>query len=193
MRAIRHTAAAVALGGLLALAAAPAVLADPESGGDGDAYEVAVGVEAGNIDYNDTPQAPDQGTTVSVGGDSNLGVPQPELGRVPATGSDGIFSIDLSGPQPGVTFDGAPAPTGSASTSAAPADAAPADGSAEAAPVEGSAEAAPAEGEAPPVPTCADYPSWYDAQLALESTSDPALASSLDPDGNGIACEEVMS
>lgn len=188
MRAIRHSAAAVALGGLLALAAAPAALADPNSGGDGDAYEVAVGVEAGNIDYNNTPQAPDQGTTVAVGGDSNLGVPQPELGRVPATGSDGIFSIDLSGPNPGVTFDGAPAPSGPASTSAAPAD-----GSSEAAPADGSAEAAPAEGEAPPVPSCADYPSWYDAQLALESTGDAALISSLDPDGNGIACEETMS
>lgn len=194
MHAIRHSAAAVALGGLLALAAAPAVLADPTSGSDGDAYKVAVGVESGNIDYNDTPQAPDQGTTVSVGGDSNLGVPQPELGRVPATGSDGIFSIDLSGPQPGVTFDGAPAPTGSVST-AAPTDgsAAPAEGAAAAAPTEGSAEAAPTEGDAPPVPTCADYPSWYDAQVALESTADAALASSLDPDGNGIACEEAMS
>lgn len=192
MRAIRHSAAAVALGGLLVLAAAPAALADPTSGGD--AYKVAVGVENGNIDYNDTPQAPDQGTTVSVGGDSNLGVPQPELARVPATGSDGIFSIDLSGPEPGVTFDGAPAPAASAST-AAPADGsvAPADGSAETAPAEATADAAPAEGEAPPVPTCADYPSWYDAQLALESAADAALASSLDPDGNGIACEEAMS
>ncbi len=192
MRAIRHSAA-LALGGLLALAATPAVLADPNSGGDGNAYEVAVGVEAGDIDYNDTPQAPDQGTTVSVGGDSNLGVPQPELGRVPATGSDGFFSIDLSGPQPGVVLDNPPAPAPAASSAPADGSAPPTDGSADAAPAEGSAEAAPAEGEAPAAPTCADYPSWYDAQLALESTADAALASSLDPDGNGIACEDAMS
>ena len=31
------------------------------------------------------------------------------------------------------------------------------------------------------VATCADYPTWYDAQLALESSVDPALTASLDP------------
>lgn len=173
MRYVRPLAVA-ALGGLLALAAAPAALADP--GSDGESREVAVGVETGNIVYDDTPQAPDQGTTVAVGGDSNLGVPQPELGRVPATG-DGIFGLDVE--PSGVAVDlGAPAASAPA-TDPAPAEAAP-------------SEAAPAEGEAPATPTCADYPSWYDAQIALESAGDPALASSLDPDGNGIACEEGM-
>lgn len=56
---------------------------------------------------------------------------------------------------------------------------------------EGEPAAAPAS-EAPAVPTCANYPTWYDAQLALESATDAALVSSLDPDGNAIACEEVM-
>ncbi len=56
---------------------------------------------------------------------------------------------------------------------------------------EGEPAAAPAS-EAPAVPTCGDYPTWYDAQLALESATDAALVSSLDPDGNTIACEEVM-
>lgn len=56
---------------------------------------------------------------------------------------------------------------------------------------EGEPAAAPAS-EAPAVPTCGDYPTWYDAQLALESATDSALVSSLDPDGNAIACEEVM-
>ncbi len=46
--------------------------------------------------------------------------------------------------------------------------------------------------DAAPVATCADYPTWYDAQLALESSVDPVLIASLDPDGNTIACEEVM-
>jgi hypothetical protein len=48
------------------------------------------------------------------------------------------------------------------------------------------------DADAAPVATCADYPTWYDAQLALESSVDPALIASLDPDGNTIACEEVM-
>jgi hypothetical protein len=48
------------------------------------------------------------------------------------------------------------------------------------------------ETDAAPVATCADYPTWYDAQLALESSVDSALNASLDPDGNTIACEEYM-
>lgn len=40
--------------------------------------------------------------------------------------------------------------------------------------------------------SCTDYPTWYDAQLALESTVDAAEIASLDPDGDAIACEEVM-
>jgi hypothetical protein len=43
---------------------------------------------------------------------------------------------------------------------------------------------------------CGSYGSWYDAQLAYEAAgltdADPALVSALDPDGDGIACEEVM-
>ncbi|MCC7023572.1 MAG: excalibur calcium-binding domain-containing protein [Thermomicrobiales bacterium] len=42
------------------------------------------------------------------------------------------------------------------------------------------------------VQTCGDFPTWYDAQLALESSVDPALNASLDPDGDAIACEEEM-
>ena len=46
------------------------------------------------------------------------------------------------------------------------------------------------------VPTCDDYASWYDAQLAYEAAgttdADPALVSSLDPDADGIACEDGM-
>ncbi|MGI9254447.1 MAG: hypothetical protein ACR2J8_11925, partial [Thermomicrobiales bacterium] len=39
------------------------------------------------------------------------------------------------------------------------------------------------------VATCADFGSWYDAQVALENSTDPALIESLDPDYNGVACE----
>jgi hypothetical protein len=44
----------------------------------------------------------------------------------------------------------------------------------------------------PAVSACTDYPTWYDAQLALESSVDPAQMAALDPDGNTIACEEEM-
>lgn len=43
-----------------------------------------------------------------------------------------------------------------------------------------------------PVQTCADFPTWYDAQLALESSIDPPQQRELDPDGDTIACEEYM-
>lgn len=42
------------------------------------------------------------------------------------------------------------------------------------------------------IPVCADYPTWYDAQLALESATDEYVIGSLDPDGDTIACEDVM-
>src|SRR5919112_435264 len=42
---------------------------------------------------------------------------------------------------------------------------------------------------APQVQTCADFPTWYDAQLALESSIDPTQQVELDPDGDTIACE----
>lgn len=45
---------------------------------------------------------------------------------------------------------------------------------------------------APAVQTCADFPTWYDAQLALESSIDATQQRELDPDGDTIACEEYM-
>lgn len=39
---------------------------------------------------------------------------------------------------------------------------------------------------------CGNYPTWYDAQLALESSVDEATLAALDPDGDAIACEELM-
>jgi hypothetical protein len=47
------------------------------------------------------------------------------------------------------------------------------------------------------VPACNWYDNWYDAQVAYESAgmtaADPALVASLDPDYDGIACEEGMA
>jgi hypothetical protein len=42
------------------------------------------------------------------------------------------------------------------------------------------------------VAACTDYPTWYDAQLALESSVNEVEIATLDPDGDAIACEEVM-
>lgn len=43
---------------------------------------------------------------------------------------------------------------------------------------------------------CDSYASWYDAQVAYEAagmtTADPAAVAALDPDYDGIACEEGM-
>ena len=52
--------------------------------------------------------------------------------------------------------------------------------------------AAEREPEPAAIAGCGDYPTWYDAQLALESAVDAAAIASLDPDGDAIACEEVM-
>lgn len=44
---------------------------------------------------------------------------------------------------------------------------------------------------------CASYATWYDAQVAYESAgataADPALVNALDPNADGVACEELMT
>jgi hypothetical protein len=62
---------------------------------------------------------------------------------------------------------------------------------------EPSAPAAAPAGDAPPsVAGCDSYTSWYDAQVAYESaggtSAAPELVNSLDPDYDGIACEDAM-
>jgi hypothetical protein len=55
--------------------------------------------------------------------------------------------------------------------------------------------AAPAAAPAT-VAGCDSYASWYDAQVAYEAAgitaADPAVVAALDPDYDGIACEEGM-
>lgn len=68
----------------------------------------------------------------------------------------------------------------------APADAAPAD----AAPV--AADTVAADGG-----FCSQYATWYDAQVAYENlgrtAADPALVQEVDPNYDGIACEQMMA
>jgi hypothetical protein len=56
--------------------------------------------------------------------------------------------------------------------------------------------AAPAAAPASTVAGCDSYASWYDAQVAYEAAgmtaADPAVVTALDPDNDGIACEEGM-
>ncbi len=56
--------------------------------------------------------------------------------------------------------------------------------------------AAPAAAPATTVAGCDSYASWYDAQVAYEAAgmtaADPAVVTALNPDYDGIACEEGM-
>ena len=94
-----------------------------------------------------------------------------------------------------------PAPAAPDATTAAATNLASTEGAAtETAPVE---TAAPAESA--PVATdtaaatggfCAQYATWYDAQIAYENlgatAADPVLVQEVDPNYDGIACEEMM-
>lgn len=46
-----------------------------------------------------------------------------------------------------------------------------------------------------PLASCGDFPTWYEAQVDYEAAggvgADPALVASLDPDADGVACEET--
>jgi len=182
----RHVLAALLVGcAVLAPTATGAGAQYQGRNGNEEESSYAVGVQTGTITTggNINP-APDGPTTVSVGGDSNLGVAQPDLGRVPAGAGDGIFStisapvVGASGP---MVSDGATVSESRDSSSSAPTVS-----QTEAAPV---ADGAAVEETGP---SCYDYGSWYDAQIALEDSGDPAIAAALDPDGNGIACEDAM-
>jgi hypothetical protein len=56
--------------------------------------------------------------------------------------------------------------------------------------------AAPPAAPATTLAGCESYASWYDAQVAYEAagmtTADQAVVTALDPDYDGIACEEGM-
>jgi hypothetical protein len=124
--------------------------------------------------------------TVPVGANlvpTNGALPSPPLIPAPGQGRAGSSSVSMS---PGTQTTGVANPGGHAPRERRSDDAAAADSAAP------SDSASATDSDAASVATCGDYPTWYDAQLALESSVDPALISSLDPDGNTIACEEVM-
>jgi hypothetical protein len=88
------------------------------------------------------------------------------------------------------------AATGTTTTNPATAPGAPAETvPVESAPVDGTA-AAPTD-TAPTTGFCAQYTTWYDAQVAYENlgatAADPALVQEVDPNYDGIACEAMMA
>lgn len=168
---IRHIAAALALGALLSGSVLPAAFAQGQDG-DTSSSAASSGVSGGNVSTGDYSMSPDQPTTVAVGGDSNLMVPQPDLGRIPANQSDGVFNVMTMPEAPEQVVEEAAVSGGEGSQGG---------------------EGGEGDGEAVYVPTCADYGSWYDAQVALEESGDAALAESLDPDYNGVACDELQA
>lgn len=56
--------------------------------------------------------------------------------------------------------------------------------------------APPSDSATTPAISCSSYGSWYDAQVAYEAAgataADPAMVQALDPDYDGIACEDGM-
>lgn len=139
-----------------------------------DGVEVVQGEDGDTITYTavDNPESTSGDATMA---ESTLLPVPPDLSRVPG-------EIDSDG------------------TTVAPPSGEPASDPVESAPVEGVAgDATMSEptGEGTPlVATCADFPSWYDAQIYYESagavSATPELVTSLDPDVDGVACEEIM-
>ena len=93
-----------------------------------------------------------------------------------------------------------PVQTASAATTTTPDPALAEGATTEAVPVDAAApaESAPVTTEAAAAPGgfCAQYVTWYDAQIAYENrgatAADPALVQEVDPNYDGIACEEMM-
>lgn len=129
---------------------------------------------------SEAPETTSTAPSVPVGANLTPPVglpPGPPLIHTSGTGQSGSSSVSML---PGSLTSGV-AREGDNAVRAPESDAAPV--------VTADADADPAPAA---VPSCGDYPTWYDAQIALESSIDTAVMASLDPDGNAIACEEVM-
>ena len=98
----------------------------------------------------------------------------------------GMPMMPIAAPSAAAPATTDPAGTAGATTETVPVDAA---APAESAPV--AAETAATEGG-----FCSQYATWYDAQIAYENlgatAADPALVQEVDPNYDGIACEEMM-
>lgn len=155
----------------------------PPSGGNGrDGVEVAQGDDGDTITYT-IVESPDTTAAPPAAVYPEAPAP-PDLNRVPVVGSnsDSTTAPPASDPVPADPASVDPAQPGGVVGDASTADS------------NGQTAAAPAP--APTVATCAGFPSWYDSQIYYESmggtAAAPDLVASLDPDYDGVACEEIM-
>lgn len=147
---------------------------DLDSGRGRDGRQVARGDDADSISYTivESPDSSGDATT-AVTPDTPAA---PDLSRVPVMSGSDETTV-------------AP-PTGEPAS--APMDAGPPVG------VSGDVTTAdPAGAAASPVAACADFATWYDAQVFYESMGGTAasaeLVTALDPDTDGFACEELVA
>ena len=149
-------------------------LDDVQSGRNRDGVESARGEDGDTITYTSVENPEPTYGNATAADPTGLPMP-PDLSSVPAE----IDSSDTTVAPP--SGDPASAPIESAAPEG----------------VAGDATVSDPEGEGTPaVAGCADFPSWYDAQIYYESAGSavqaPELAASLDPDFDGVACEEFM-
>ena len=145
---------------------------DLDSGQGRDGREVAEGDDGDTITYTivENPDSTGDATTAVIPD----APPLPDLSRVPGQAESGETTV---------------APPSGEPVSAPVAEAPPAD-------TAGDVTTADPAGASSPVAVCADFGTWYDAQVYYESVGGTAagteLVTSLDPDGDGFACEELV-
>jgi hypothetical protein len=132
------------------------------------------GAPASEAPAEETNPAPDVPLGANLTPPTGALPPGPPIITAPGSGQPGSSSVSMA---PGTQITGV-------AREGVNAERAP-----EAPPVESAPAAAPAT---VPGSGCGDFPTWYDAQLALESSVDAEVIAALDPDGDAIACEAVM-
>ncbi len=148
-------------------------LPELDSGRNRDGVEVAQGDDGDSISYTIVENADSTGdATTAVHPEAPT---PPDLSRVPVPADSGETTVAPPSGEP----------------ASAPVDGSQPDG------VMGDATMADPAGEGTPlVASCADFASWYDSQVYYESVGGtaaaPELVNALDPDYDGVACEELI-
>ena len=213
---LRRPAAGLMIAATLVLAALAPVAAQqvPTSGGNNrDGAANATAQDGSDIVFNTN-----DGTTSTSGGSGTAALP-PRIptsnvasARIPvvvdASGPDGIPVGATTSTTTPATVNGQPVESGTyipdQTPPPAPVDAAPADTSGDGSATDGtsadgSGDAAPVDSSAADTPqpqyTCADFIGWYDAQATYDArggtSQDWVTVDAVDPDWNGVACEDL--
>ena len=124
------------------------------------------------------PVHPAHGGTMPVSDGINNAAPPPAPVQGGAAPVDDAAGIPVDGSSETVSTDISMEDGSASSLGAAPAP-----------------EPAPLAAPATEGSSCAGYPSWYDAQIAYEEAggTSSGLVGALDPDADGIACEDSMA